>query len=46
MALDVIDDETLVEAGRLVWEHGGERLFAIGSQGLEYALVAHWRAAG
>ena len=24
----------------------GERLFAVGSQGLEYALVAHWRAAG
>jgi 3-oxoisoapionate kinase len=46
IALDVIDDETLAEAGRLVWEHRGDRLFAIGSQGLESALVAHWRAAG
>ena len=37
------------DAGRgraAVWEHRGERLFAIGSQGLQQALVAHWRAAG
>ncbi|HSI41354.1 MAG TPA: four-carbon acid sugar kinase family protein [Xanthobacteraceae bacterium] len=46
LALDVLDDETLAEAGRLIWEHGGEKLFAIGSQGVEYALVAHWRRAG
>ncbi|MBS7539136.1 four-carbon acid sugar kinase family protein [Ancylobacter lacus] len=46
IALDVLDEETLAEAGRLVWQHRGERLFAIGSQGVEYALVAHWRRAG
>jgi uncharacterized protein YgbK (DUF1537 family) len=46
VALDVIDDETLAEAGRLVWEHRGERLFGLGSQGLESALVAYWRQAG
>jgi 3-oxoisoapionate kinase len=46
MALDVIDDETLTEAGRLVWERGGDRVFAIGSQGLEYALVTYWRSGG
>lgn len=46
VSLDVMDDETLAEAGRLVWEHRGERLFAIGSQGLEAALVAHWRGSG
>ena len=46
VALDVLDEATLAEAGRLVWEHRGERLFAIGSQGLQQALVAHWRAAG
>jgi uncharacterized protein YgbK (DUF1537 family) len=46
VALDVLDDETLAEAGRLVWEHRSERLFAIGSQGFQQALVAHWRAAG
>lgn len=46
VSLDIVDAGTLAEAGRLVWEHRGERLFAVGSQGLEYALIAHWRAAG
>ena len=46
ISLDIVDEETLAEVGRLVWQHRGERLFAVGSQGLEYALVAHWRAAG
>ena len=46
IALDVVDDETLAEAGRLDWESRGNRLFAIGSQGLEYALVAYWWASG
>jgi 3-oxoisoapionate kinase len=46
VSLDVLDHETLVEAGRLVWENRGERLFAIGSQGFEAALVAYWRSAG
>ena len=46
VSIDVLDDETLVEAGRLVWEQRGQRLFAVGSQGLQQALVAFWRAAG
>ncbi|MCX5478650.1 four-carbon acid sugar kinase family protein [Kaistia geumhonensis] len=46
VAIDVMDDEDLACAGRLVWENRGERLLAIGSQGIEYALVAHWREAG
>jgi 3-oxoisoapionate kinase len=46
VALDIIDNETLAEAGRIIWQNRGKRLFAIGSQGLEYALVAHWKAAG
>ena len=44
--LDVLDFETLVEAGRLIWENRGERLFGIGSQGFEAALVAYWRSIG
>ena len=46
VALDVLDDETLAEAGRLVWQGGEGPQFAVGSQGVEYALVAHWRALG
>jgi uncharacterized protein YgbK (DUF1537 family) len=43
---DAIDDATLAEAGRLIWQARGDGLFAVASSGLEYALVAHWRAAG
>ncbi|MFE1599304.1 four-carbon acid sugar kinase family protein [Methylobacterium sp. ID0610] len=46
VSLDVLDPETLAEAGRLIWEQGGRPVFGIGSQGFEAALVAHWRAAG
>jgi uncharacterized protein YgbK (DUF1537 family) len=46
LAIDVIDALTLAEAGRLVWQNRQDGRFAVGSQGLEYALVAHWRAAG
>ncbi len=46
IALDCLDKSTLEAAGRLIWENRGERLFAIASQGLEYALVAYWQSAG
>lgn len=46
VSLDVIDMHSLAEAGRLIWENRGERLFAVGSQGVEQALVAYWQSAG
>ena len=46
LSIDVIDDDTLAEAGRLIWRGGAEQVFAVGSQGVEYALVEHWRRAG
>ncbi len=46
VALDVVDDETLAAAGALMWEEGGAPRFAVGSQGVEYALLAWWRKAG
>jgi uncharacterized protein YgbK (DUF1537 family) len=46
VAIDVLDERSLAAAGRLIWENRGERLLVIGSQGVEYALIAHWRAAG
>ncbi len=46
LAVDVLDDETLAEAGRLIWQGGNGPRFAVGSQGVEYALVAHWRSLG
>jgi uncharacterized protein YgbK (DUF1537 family) len=44
--LDCVDDATLAACGRLIWEARGERQFVVGSQGVEYALVRHWREAG
>lgn len=46
IAIDVLDEASLAAAGKLIWESRGGRLLAIGSQGVEYALVAHWREAG
>lgn len=46
VSFDILDEATLAEAGRLVWENRGARLFAVGSQGLQSALIAHWHAAG
>ena len=44
--VDVLDDDTLAEAGRLVWDNRGAGVFTASSSGLQYALVAHWRASG
>jgi uncharacterized protein YgbK (DUF1537 family) len=46
VALDVLDEDSLAAVGGLIWSNRGERLFAIGSQGLEYALIAYWQQAG
>ena len=46
VAIDCMDSETLAAAGRLIWEQRQDRVFAIGSQGVEYALIAYWRSAG
>jgi uncharacterized protein YgbK (DUF1537 family) len=46
ISIDIADNATLREAGRLVWENRGTRLFAIGSQGLEYALLSYWYSIG
>ena len=46
ISIDVLDRETLIEAGRLIWELGGDRVFGLGSQGFEAALVAWWQERG
>jgi uncharacterized protein YgbK (DUF1537 family) len=44
--IDVLDEATLLEAGRLVWEKRGDGLFSASSSGLSYALTAYWRSLG
>jgi uncharacterized protein YgbK (DUF1537 family) len=46
ITLDTVDDTDLAAAGRLIWEQRGKRLLAIGSQGVDYALLAYWRSIG
>ena len=48
VSIDVLDDETLIEAGRLVWERGvgARHVYGVGSQGFEAALVSYWQHAG
>lgn len=43
VSLDMLDERSLVQAGRLIWDHNNQQRFCIGSQGLEAALVAYWR---
>lgn len=44
--LDVLDEQTQCEAGRLLWQERGKGVFSASSSGLQYALVAWWRAQG
>ncbi|KQP35633.1 3-oxo-isoapionate kinase OiaK [Pseudorhodoferax sp. Leaf274] len=44
--VDVLDDDTLREAGRLAWEQRGAGVFTASSSGLQYALAAWWRSQG
>ena len=44
--IDVLDQETLLAAGHLVWEQRGPGVFSASSSGLQYALAAHWQSTG
>lgn len=46
VSIDVLDDETLLAAGRLIWDQRGEGVFSASSSGLQYALAAYWRDLG
>lgn len=43
-SLDAMRDQDMQACGGLIW--GAAPLLAVGSQGVEYALVEHWRARG
>lgn len=46
IAIDVMDRASLIAAGKLIWEHRDTISMAVGSQGLEYALLAYWQDEG
>ncbi|WP_297725388.1 3-oxo-isoapionate kinase OiaK [Limnohabitans sp. Rim8] len=44
--IDVADERSQIEAGRLIWQNRGHGLFSASSSGLQYALTAFWRSQG
>lgn len=44
--IDDCDETSECAAGQLIWTHRAAQQFVIGSQGLNYALIAHWRHEG
>lgn len=46
IALDTVNDDHLQTCGDLIWDAAQQGVLAAGSQGIEYALVAAWTAAG
>ncbi len=45
-AIDTISPSDLARVGKIIWENRRDGIFAVGSQGVEYALVSHWIASG
>lgn len=43
---DVMAAASEAEVGRLLWQNRAALPVAVGSQGVEYALIRHWQAAG
>ena len=46
LSIDCVDADSEAAAGRLIWDNREDLSFVIGSQGVEYALVRHWREEG
>lgn len=44
--IDMVDAGHEEAVGQLLWERRGKSRFVVGSQGIEYALVALWRQTG
>ncbi len=46
VTLDCVDLISEAQVGRFLWHNRTRNPFVVGSQGVEYALVAHWIATG
>ena len=46
LSIDSIDPSSETAAGRLIWQHRRRFGLVVGSQGIECALVRHWRDIG
>ncbi|WP_425099254.1 four-carbon acid sugar kinase family protein [Tropicibacter sp. S64] len=46
LSIDSMEPASESAAGRLIWENVDRLSFAVGSQGIEFALVRHWQETG
>lgn len=46
LSLDSMEDRSEAAAGKLIWDNREALSFAVGSQGIEFALVRHWQDIG
>lgn len=46
LSVDAVDGASEAAAGQLIWQNRGKMSVVLGSQGVEYALVRHWRETG
>ena len=46
IAVDTVSAADLAQVGALLWENRSREMLAVGSQGVEYALIAYWRHQG
>ena len=46
IAVDTVSAADLAQVGALLWENRSSEMLAVGSQGVEYALIAYWRHQG
>ena len=46
IAVDTVSAADLAQVGALLWENRSSEMLAVGSQGVEYALIAYWRHHG
>ncbi|MHA6262579.1 four-carbon acid sugar kinase family protein [Arenibacterium sp. CAU 1754] len=46
ICLDSMTRAHMSACGGLIWPQTGRQIFCVGSQGIEFALVAHWQDAG
>jgi len=44
--MDTVSLTDMRQVGKLIWGTRGDGVFAVGAQGVEYALIAHWVEAG
>lgn len=46
VTMDAVSMDDMARLGQMLWDMRGSEVMAVASQGLQYALIEHWRAQG